>query len=262
MDLDLGGKTALVTGSSKGLGFATARLLAAEGCNVVICGRDEKSLTSASDAISAEGGSCLGLVTDLNDESARERLVQQAMERFGAIDIAVLNTGGPAPGNFQDIGLSDWDRGYQTMIRPVVDLIQRVTPGMIERKWGRLLTITSLAVKSPVEMLALSGSLRMSLAGLMRVLANELGPHGITANSILPGYTLTERMEAVMKSQAQSNEVRPAEALASIEKNIPLRRVGRPEEFGATAAFLVSGPAGFINGQAILVDGGLVPTTF
>ncbi|HJQ16574.1 MAG TPA: SDR family oxidoreductase, partial [Allosphingosinicella sp.] len=215
---------------------------------------------TAAETIVGEGGRCLAVTADLDDQSAREQLVRQANDTFGKIDIAVLNTRGPSTGNLRQLGLAEWDQAYQSMIRPVVDLINRLAPAMSEQGWGRLLTITSFATKSPVDELGLSGSLRGALTGLMRVLANELGPSGVTANSILPGYTETERVRAVIASQANSAGTSAEEESARIARNIPVGRIATPEEFAAVAAFLVSGPAGYINGQAIVVDGGLIRT--
>jgi 3-oxoacyl-[acyl-carrier protein] reductase len=185
---------ALVCASSHGLGFATASRLAREGASVVICGRDADAVESARSHIEAEGGRAIGVAVNLNDAQDRIRLVREAQSALGPIDIAVLNTGGPPTGTFANIGLDQWQDAYKSLVETVVHLSQLVLPGMVEKKWGRVLAVTSFVARQPADLMALSNSLRASVIGVMRTLANEYGPHGITVNSILPGYILTDRM--------------------------------------------------------------------
>jgi len=257
MDLGVAGKTALVCASSQGLGFATARRLALEGASVVVCGRHQDSVDAAANAIASEGGKALGLAVDLGDLEQRIQLIRTVEERLGSIDIAVLNTGGPPTGVFESITLAQWQAAYSSLVETVVHLAQLVLPGMAARKWGRVLAVTSFVARQPSDLMVLSNSLRASVIGLMRTLANEYGPHGVTVNSILPGYILTDRMRNVAKSQAEARGADPATAFDRIAVNSALRRIGDPDEFANVAAFLVSQSASYVTGSAITVDGGL-----
>src|SRR5271168_1390054 len=240
MDLGVKGKVALVCASSHGLGFATASRLAREGASVVICGRDPDAVESARGHIEAEGGRAIGVAVNLNDVQDRIRLVREAQSALGPIDIAVLNTGGPPTGTFASIGLDQWQEAYKSLVETIVHLSQLVLPGMVEKKWGRVLAVTSFVARQPAELMALSNSLRASVIGVMRTLANEYGPHGITVNSILPGYILTDRMRKVARAQAEARGLPADGAFDGIAANVPLGRLGVPEEFGDVAAFLVS----------------------
>jgi 3-oxoacyl-[acyl-carrier protein] reductase len=257
MDLGLKGKTALVCASSHGLGFATASRLAREGASVVICGRDGDAVAAARQKIEAEGGNAFGIAVNLSDPDDRIRLVQEVEGALGPIDIAVLNTGGPPTGPFQTIALDQWQDAYKSLVEPAVHLCQLVLPNMAARKWGRILAVTSFVVRQPADLMVLSSSLRASIVGLMRTLANEYGPHGVTVNSILPGYILTDRMRKVAGAQAEAKGIAADRAFDAIEANIPLGRLGRPEELGDLAAFLVSEAAAYVTGTAVTIDGGL-----
>jgi 3-oxoacyl-[acyl-carrier protein] reductase len=257
MDLGVKGKVALVCASSHGLGFATASRLAREGAAVVVCGRDPDAVDSARERIAAGGGKALGIAANLSDAKDRLRLVREVQSSLGAIDIAVLNTGGPPTGRFDSIGLDQWQDAYKSLVETVVHLSQLVLPGMVAKKWGRVLAVTSFVAREPAELMALSNSLRASVIGLMRTLANEYGPHGITVNSILPGYILTDRMRKVARAQAEAKGLPPDQAFDRIAMNIPLGRLGNPDEFGNVAAFLVSEAASYVTGTAITIDGGL-----
>jgi 3-oxoacyl-[acyl-carrier protein] reductase len=257
MDLGVKGKVALVCASSHGLGFATASRLAREGASVVICGRDTDAVESARSHIEAEGGRAIGVAVNLNDAQDRIRLVREAQSALGPIDIAVLNTGGPTTGPFASIGLDQWQDAYKSLVETVVHLSQLVLPGMVEKKWGRVLAVTSFVARQPADLMALSNSLRASVIGLMRTLANEYGPHGITVNSILPGYILTDRMRKVARAQAEAKGLPADQAFDRIAANVALGRLGDPHEFGNLAAFLVSEAASYVTGTAITIDGGL-----
>jgi 3-oxoacyl-[acyl-carrier protein] reductase len=257
MDLGIKGKTALVCASSQGLGFATASRLAREGASVVICGRDGDMVGSARNRIASDGGNAVGFAVNLSDPDDRVRLIREVEGVLGPIDIAVLNTGGPPTGPFEAIGLDQWRDGYKSLIEPMVHLSQLVLPHMAARKWGRILAVTSFVARQPADLMVLSNSLRGTVIGLMRTLANEYGPHGVTVNSILPGYILTDRMRKVAKSQAEAKGLPADGAFEAIAANIPLGRLGNPEEFGDLAAFLLSDLASYVTGQAITIDGGL-----
>jgi len=257
MDLGVAGKTALVCASSQGLGFATARRLALEGARVAVCGRNQDTVDAAVGAIAAEGGEAIGLAIDLGDREQRIGLVGAIEDLLGPIDIAVLNTGGPPTGVFESITLEQWQVAYKSLVETVVHLAQLVLPGMAARKWGRVLAVTSFVAREPADLMVLSNSLRASVIGLMRSLANEYGPHGVTVNSILPGYILTDRMRKVAQSQAAARGLPADQAFDRVTVNSALRRIGDPDEFASVAAFLVSQAASYVTGTAITVDGGL-----
>jgi 3-oxoacyl-[acyl-carrier protein] reductase len=257
LDLGLNGKVALVCASSHGLGFATAHRLAREGASVVVCGRDAMAVDAARQRIEADGGKVLGIPVNLSDAAERVRLVKEIEAGLGPIDICVLNTGGPPVGTFETLTLDQWRDAYDLLVQSVVHLAQLVLPGMAERKWGRVLAVTSFVAREPANLMVLSNSLRASVNGLMRTLANEYGPHGVTVNSILPGYILTDRMQKVVRAQAEARGLPPDQALDPIANNAALRRVGQPDEFGNLAAFLVSEAASYVTGTAITIDGGL-----
>lgn len=250
MDLGLIDKVALVLASSKGLGKAVAIELAREGANVVLCGTDAAALAATEREILAlQKGSVVYFVCDITDEESRKRLVQQSVEEFGTIDILVTNTGGPAAGPFEQFGLDDWKHLYNLLFLSAVDIIQQVLPAMKAKGFGRILTITSVAVKQPAENLISSNAVRTSLSGLVKSLSNEVALHGITVNNILPGYTSTDRLQTLIDKNPK---------VADVKDSIPMKRFGTPEEFAAAAAFLVSERASYITGQSLAVDGGWI----
>jgi len=257
MDLGVKGKVALVCASSHGLGFATASRLAREGAAVVVCGRDAGSVEAARAEIAGTGGKAIGIPVDLYSADDRVRLIRETEAALGPIDVAVLNTGGPPTGTFESITLEQWQDAYRSLVETVVHLSQLVLPGMVQKKWGRVLAVTSFVARQPADLMALSNSLRSSVIGVMRTLANEYGPHGITVNSILPGYILTDRMRKVARAQAEAKGQPADQAFDRIAANVPLGRLGDPEEFGNLATFLVSDAASYVTGQAITIDGGL-----
>lgn len=259
MDLGLNQRTALVCGSSKGLGFAIARTLAREGASVALCGRHEEELTRAVDTITREGGTARGFVADLSQHRDRVALVESCTAVLGRLDIAVLNTGGPQTGDFASLGLDAWDDAYRKLVESAVHLAQLVVPGMVAHRWGRLIAITSFVTRQPTNQLVLSNSLRASVNGLMRSLATEYGQFGITANSVLPGYISTERMDKVVQAQTAASG---RNVLADLQAQIPVGRVGTPDELANVVTFLASDAAAYVTGAAITVDGGLVRTVF
>ena len=259
MDLGLQGRVALVAASSKGLGRAVANELAAEGCDLVLCSRAASPLEDARAAIAASTGRrVVALPTDVADAAQVEALVALAHETFGRVDILVTNGGGPPPGRFEDHGIEAWRAGSAVTLESVVNLIRGVLPGMKARGWGRILNITSIAVKQPVDGLMLSNSLRAAVTGLARTLANEVAQDGITVNNLMPGYTRTERLEELAERLAESRGVAQEEAYAGWESQVPMGRIGEPSEFAALAAFLASERASYITGQSIAVDGGWI----
>ena len=250
MDLGIKDKVALVLASSKGLGKAVALALAKEGAKVIICGTDAVALAATEQEINAVANNkALAIVCDITDEAQRKNLVEKSVQHFGAIEILVTNTGGPAAGPFEQFNLDDWKHLYNLLFLSAVDIIQQVLPGMKQKGWGRILTITSVAVKQPADNLISSNAVRTSLLGLVKSLSNEVAAHGITVNNILPGYTTTNRLEGLIEKNPKVNEVK---------ETIPMKRFGTPEEFAAAAAFLVSERASYITGQSLAVDGGWI----
>ena len=259
MDLGIRGRVALVAASSKGLGRAVAAELGAEGARLVMCARGAEALAAARQSIQQESGAeVVALTTDLSDEGAVEEVVRAGMSAYGQVDILVTNAGGPPAGPFEQHDLDAWDDAIRLNFRSALGLTRAVLPGMKERRWGRILNITSIAVKQPVDNLILSNSVRAAVTGLARTLANEVAQFGITVNNILPGYTRTKRVEELAERMAEQQGKEPADVVGAWESQIPMGRLGTPEEFAALAAFLVSERASYITGTSIPVDGGWI----
>src|SRR5256714_313621 len=259
MNLGLKNKVALVAAASRGLGRAVAEELAAEGAQLVICSRSEEKINQAAKEIAeAHDAKALAAVADVSNPEDVRRLTEFAFERLGRIDILVTNSGGPPAGPFESFGVEQWEAATRLLLHSSVELARQVLPGMKERRWGRILNVTSIAVKQPVDNLILSNSLRAAVTGMARTLANEVATFGVTVNNIMPGYTRTERVEELARMMAEKEGITAAEFVARWEKEIPLRRLGEPREFAALAAFLVSDRASYITGTSIPVDGGWI----
>jgi 3-oxoacyl-[acyl-carrier protein] reductase len=259
MDLGLKGKVALVAAASRGLGRAVAEELAAEGAALVLCSRKAETIKeTANEIATATGADILALPCDVSKAGEVAALVRAGIERFGRIDILVTNGGGPPAGPFESFSVDAWEAATRLTLFSAVELARQVLPGMKERRWGRILNITSIAVKQPVDNLILSNSLRAAVTGFARTLANEVAAFGVTVNNIMPGYTRTERIEELSRMMADKEGITPAEFIARWEKEIPMRRLGEPREFAALAAFLVSERASYITGTSIQVDGGWI----
>ncbi len=256
MDLGIKGKTALVTGASQGIGLAIARALAAEGARVLLSARNEEKLTLAVQAIKAGGGEASYLAADLNQPQTATRLKALAEQEFGPIEILVGNTGGPPPGEAASLDEESWRQAAELLFYPQLRLTRAVLPGMRERGWGRILYVTSISVKEPIENLALSNALRAALSGYAKTLAREVAADGVTVNTLGPGYTATERVNDLFAKNAQRLGTSPKELLAEQLAQIPAGRLADPSETAAVAAFLVSRQAAYLTGQAIMVDGG------
>lgn len=259
MNLGLKGKVALVAAASRGLGRAVAEELAAEGASLVLCARGAEGLNETCESIKRNAGaSVIGLTADVAEVADVARVVASGLERFGRIDILVNNAGGPPAGKFESLSREQWETATHLTLYSAIELTRQVLPGMKERRWGRILNITSIAVKQPVENLILSNSLRAAVTGFARTLANEVAADGITVNNILPGYTRTERVAELATMMAEKEGISPAEFTARWEQEIPMRRLGEPREFAALAAFLVSERASYITGTSVQVDGGWI----
>jgi 3-oxoacyl-[acyl-carrier protein] reductase len=257
MDLGLKGKVALVGGSSRGLGRAVARELAAEGCSVVLCSRDADAIARAGADIARQtGAETLAVAANLSDAAAVERVVSAAFDRFSRVDVLVTNTGGPPAGSFETHSPDAWRCAVAQNLESVLNLTRAVVPGMKERRWGRIVNVTSIAVKQPVGGLILSNSVRAAVTGFARTLANEVAPYGVTVNNVLPGYTRTERLVALAEHQARTRDIEADEAYVQWEREIPMGRLGEPNELAALVAFLASTRASYITGASVAVDGG------
>ena len=258
MDLGLGARVALVAAGSKGLGRAVAEALAAEGAAVVLCARGREALDDACGAMRARGGRAHGVVADVADPAAVERVVHEAIRAFGRVDVLVTNSGGPRSGRVDTLSPDDWDAAARVLLTSAVTFARAVLPGMRERRWGRILNITSIAAKQPIDGLALSNSLRAAVIAFARTLANEVAAEGVTVNNLLPGYTRTARVVELSEQMAASRGGTPADVVAEWTREIPARRLGEPHELAALAAFLASERAAYITGQSIAVDGGWI----
>lgn len=228
-------------GGSRGLGKAVARVLAAEGARVMICARDAPRLAETSAQLGVEG-----IVCDLSIPGAAADLVREAESRLGSLDVLVVNTGGPPPGLFADLSDTAWRTAFEGLWMSSVGAIRAALPGMRARRWGRVILVTSIAAREPVPNLMLSNALRAGLHGLVNALSKEVAGDQVTINALMPGYTLTERLEELRLDTGK------------LAVQIPAGRLGRPQDFAALAAFLASEPAGYVTGQAIACDGGLL----
>lgn len=263
MDLGLKGRVALVAASSKGLGFAVAEELAAEGAHLILNARGEDALNAASKSIADRFGSdVLAIPGDLSVSADIERIVREGIAKFGRIDILVTNSGGPPAGRFEELTTDQWDAAVRLLLTGVTEITRLVLPGMKERRWGRILNITSIAAKQPVENLILSNSLRAAVTGFSKTLAAEVATHDITVNTLLPGYTATERVEELAEHLANKEGIDPSDIRRRWEAEIPIGRLAEPREFAAMAAFLVSERASYITGSSIAVDGGWIRSLF
>jgi 3-oxoacyl-[acyl-carrier protein] reductase len=240
MNFKIAGKRALVLGASTGIGKAVAQTLVQEGAIVAICARGEEQLKKTASEINAQ----LAIPCDLNRPGAAKELVRTASQKLGGIDILVCNTGGPPKGEFSEVTEEQWRVGFQGLWMSTVEAIQSVLPEMKSRRWGRILLVTSVAAKEPMFHLTVSNGLRAGLLGLTKSLCHEIASYGITINSVLPGYTATERLKELGITEEK------------IVSQVPARRLGQPEELAALTAFLASEQAAYITGQAIACDGG------
>lgn len=260
MDLGLGGKVAVVLASSGGLGFAVARALAAEGARVALSGRDEGRLRDALEALVAEGGAAASQVwgerLDVTDRAALERHLAGVRERWGGIDVLVTNAGGPPPAGALEVDDEGLRRALELTMLSAIHAIQAVLPGMRERRWGRIVALTSLSVRQPIASLAYSNVARSGLTAYLKSLAGEVAREGILVNSVCTGLFGTERLEQLFAARAQSSGRSAEEERRLATAEIPAGRVGEPRELGELVAFLASERCSFVTGVALPVDGG------
>jgi 3-oxoacyl-[acyl-carrier protein] reductase len=262
MDLQLNGKRAIVTGASRGLGFATARGLALEGCKVAVNSRDNKNITTAAQKIATESKSeVIPIVGDVSDPEFPKQLIHQTVKAFGGLDILVTNTGGPPSGKFESFSDQDWQNAIDLTLLSHVRLIRAALPFLRQSSAASVLTLTSYSVKQPIPNLVLSNSPRAATVGLTKTLALELGSEGIRFNSILPAWTETERVYELMEHRSEINSTSVEEELAQQSAESPFKRMGKPEEIANAAVFLLSPAASYITGVMLSVDGGMYKGT-
>lgn len=259
MHMGLSGKVAWVTAASKGLGYASALGLAREGCDLAICSRDEAAVQRAAEAIRQETGrSVLAIQADVTRKEEVDRFIEAALARYGGVDILVSNTGGPPAGMFMDFDDAAWQGAFESLLMPAVRLSRAAIPSMKERGFGRILYVTSGAVKQPIPNLILSNALRSAVTGLMKTLSAQVGRDGITVNSVAPGRVHTDRIDALDGLTSKATGKALDEIRADWSGKIPLGRYGTPEEFGNVVVFLASQAASYITGSNIMVDGGQI----
>jgi len=263
MDLGLKAKVALVAAASKGLGKAAAIELAREGAAVAICARAEATLRATADEIEgATGSQVLAIVADVSDPNDVERVVQTTVNHFGRLDVLVTNAGGPPSGYFMDLGDDAWHTAVELTLMSTVRLCRAAIPHMQKNAWGRIINVTSVSVKQPIDNLLLSNALRAGVVGLAKTLSNQFARQGITVNCVCPGWTLTDRVAELNAARARELGIAAEKVEQQVTANIPMGRMGRPEELAALIAFLASERAGYITGTAIQVDGGYVKGLF
>lgn len=246
MDLGIAGKRAAVAAASAGLGYATAKALANEGVHVAICGRDEARVSAAASEI---GHGVIAIVADVSTAEGATAFIEQAAAALGGIDILVANGGGPPPGTFATTSVDAYRKAFEGNAVATIAMCQAALPGMQERKWGRVVAITSAVVKMPAQYLILSNTARAGLTAFLKTTATAVASDGVTVNSLLPGSHLTDRIKQLYGDTPDVSA-------------IPTGEIGRPEDFGATAAFLCSDHARFITGSALALDGGSYPGLF
>jgi 3-oxoacyl-[acyl-carrier protein] reductase len=262
MDLQLKDKRAFVAGSSRGLGFATALTLAREGCKVAVNSRKAENANVAAEKITAETGlQVYGFAGDVSEASAADNLIQSVVDVFSGLDILITNAGGPPAGSFEVFDEETWQKAVDTSFMSHVRLIRAALPHLRKSSSPSVLTVTSYVVKQPLPNLVLSNSIRVATVGLTKSLALELGKENIRFNSIMPGWTQTERVMELIAFRAKNNNTTVEEENAKQTADIPLGRMGQPQEFANAAVFLVSPAASFIHGATLAVDGGIIKAT-
>jgi 3-oxoacyl-[acyl-carrier protein] reductase len=265
MDLGLRGKTAIVAAASQGLGRGVARALAAEGANVVMFSRNQAAIEAAAadvQAAAAQGSRVVGVAADATSTADLERVVATASDSFGGADIVFNNAGGPKPGMFDTLTDDDWQGAFELNLMSAIRLTRLCLPAMRAKHWGRVITSTSSSVKQPLPTLMLSNAVRSATTAWSKTLSDQVAADGITVNTLAPGRIETPRIVQIDSDTAQRTGRSFEDIQRDSQLTIPLRRYGRPDEFGAAAAFLASEQAGYITGVTLLVDGGLFRGTY
>ena len=262
MELGIKGRVAMVAAASKGLGRAVAEALAREGCRLSICSRSTDNLDEARHTIEDGGGEVLAVACDVSNPSELERWVEATTATFGSVDILVTNTGGPPAAKFMQLTEEQWRAGVESTLMNVVRLSRLVIPDMQSRKWGRIVNITSLVAKQPLELLTISSTLRAGLSALTKTLADQVARDNILVNAVLPGHILTDRQVHLNEIRSKEQGISIDEYAKHVEQSIPMARFGRPEEIGNAVTFLCSERASYITGVSLQVDGGIIRSTF
>lgn len=258
MDLGLQGKTALILGGSKGLGRGVADALAGEGVAVAMIARGKEALDKAVAEITARGGRAIGLSADLADWPTVEAAANHARQQLGPIDILLNNSGGPPPSRVIGVAPEVWEAQFRAMVLVFFRLTDMLLPDMRKRGWGRILNVASESVIQPIPQIAISNTLRGAVVGWAKTLAGEVARDGVTVNTLLPGAFETDRVLQVQRATSAQQGITIEEVTQRIARGIPVGRMGKPAEFGATAAFLASPLAGYITGSLIRLDGGSI----
>ena len=260
MDLGLEKKRVLVTASSKGIGKGIAKVLLSEGARVVINSRNRVNVENAVEELK-NIGEVYGVVADLTKKEDVERLIKETIKYLGGLDALVYITGGPRPGTFATLDYSSWEEAAKLLLFSAIQVTKEALPYLKESR-GSIVYLSSIAIKEPIPDLVLSNTIRISLAGLTKSLAKELGSKGIRVNMVMPGYIETERVIEIARNRAAKEGVSVENILESMVADVPLARMGRPEEVGYLVAFLISDKAGYINGASIPIDGGKLNSVF
>ena len=258
MDLGLKGKAALVAASSQGIGYAAALALAAEGARVAVCSRRKEAIEAAARRMEEHTGQPVaGFQADVSRPDEVERLVGGAAKALGGLDILVTNAGGPPRGVFEDFDDAQWSAAVNLNLMSTIRLIRCALPYLKQSAAGRIVNVASVSIKEPIDGLILSNTVRAGVMGLAKTLSRELAPFGITVNTVCPGYILTERLRSFLRGAAEERGVPEEDVLEAAQSEVPLGRLGRPEEMGDLITFLASERAAYITGTTIAVDGGL-----
>lgn len=254
MNLGLEGKVAMVAAGSKGIGFATAKLLIEEGCLVSVCGRTKETLEAVTALL---GPKCRGYVADVSSADQIEDWFDKTRVELGLPQILVTNTGGPPAGSWRQMTDAQWQSGFDSTLLNIVRMVRLAAPLMSDEKWGRIVHITSLVAKEPNVLLPISSTLRAGIMALTRLQATELAPVGITVNGVLPGHTLTDRQRHLADIRADRDNITSEEALMRQGNEVPVGRLATPEEVASAIVYLCSNQAAYVTGESLLVDGGL-----
>jgi 3-oxoacyl-[acyl-carrier protein] reductase len=260
MDLGLRGKVAMVSGASRGLGYAVARVLVREGARVSMASSQPKAICEAAERLKTDVGSddVLPVEADLRSGSAIVEWHEATVRHFGGVDLLFVNTGGPPPGAALSFSDAEWQAAFELLLLSAIRIVRVTTPTIAARGGGSIVISTSSSVKEPIPNLALSNVMRASVGALAKTLANELAPQHIRVNHLLPGRIDTDRVRQLDANRSQQAGISPEEERRRMEKTIPLGRYGVPEEFAQTAAFLLSNASAYTTGASLQVDGGLI----
>jgi 3-oxoacyl-[acyl-carrier protein] reductase len=263
MNLGITGKTALVAAASRGLGKAVAMRLAAEGAEVALCSRNRDAVdAAAADITKQTGGRAIGFVADVTRDDEITQLVRDVNDHYGPIEILIPNAGGPPAGLFDDFGIDDYRRAVELNLMSTINLCYAALPAMRELGWGRIVAITSVAARQPEGHLILSNTARAGALGFLKSLATQVAAAGITVNAVCPGYTRTERITELAEAFESTGQGSAEDFLNRIRAGVPMRRMGTPEEFADTVAFLASDCASYVTGVALPIDGGYTKALF